>query len=136
MSETTESANRNIPAERNTFVGRLKSRQVIEFLLLAAIVPVWLGLAVADKWIDLDQFYVIFLVVYTVLLCLLFLVRYVKRTPIVGQVGFLMFVGVPAGTFILYCLFAIFAANAVVLANFLRSFFIILCLLLPGGLYY
>ena len=114
----------------------LISRGFLETLLLSAIIPIWLGVAVVNHWITINELYVIFLIIYTVLLCLLFLVRYVKRTPMAGQVGFLMFAGVPIGTLTVYCIFAMFSSNAALLGDFLRSFFIILCLLLPGGLYY
>jgi hypothetical protein len=126
------------------------SRIFFEKLLIAAAIPIWLGIAVLLHWIDNPQeFYVIFLIIYSVLIILLFIARYVKTTPIISQVGFLIFVGVPLTVLLIYSVFIVFPSPSSViptndhvfgleayLADFLRYVFIVLCLLLPGGLYY
>src|SRR5712675_569062 len=81
------------------------SLEFLEKLLLATAIPIWLGLLVWSAWINLNELYVIFLVIYTALLVLLFVVRYVKRTPVVSQVGFLMFFGVPTISLLIYAIF-------------------------------
>jgi hypothetical protein len=112
------------------------SREFLEKLLLATAIPIWLGVLVWSAWINLNELYVIFLIVYTALLVLLFVVRYVKRTPVVSQVGFLMFFGVPTISLLIYAIFIAFPSPSFAHTDFVRSFFIILCLLLPSGLYY
>jgi hypothetical protein len=114
------------------------TRLFFEKLLLATAVPAWLGVAVWLAWIDLNQLYVIFVVIYTILVLLLFVSRYVRSyvssNPVVSQVGFLIFVGLPVFAFIMYAVFSTF--NNFVIVDFTRCLFIMLCLLLPSGLYY
>jgi hypothetical protein len=91
--------------------------------------------AVYLSWIDITQFYLIFLLIYTLLVVLLFTLRYVKRTPVIGQVGFLMFMGVPMTALIIYAALYTFTSSTLnknfIVVDFVRCLFLTLCLLLP-----
>jgi hypothetical protein len=116
------------------------SKDFAEKFLFFTAIPIWLGVAVYLSWIDITQFYLIFLLIYTLLVVLLFTLRYVKRTPVIGQVGFLMFMGVPMTALIIYAALYTFTSSTLnknfIVVDFVRCLFLTLCLLLPAGLYY
>jgi hypothetical protein len=108
-----------------------------ENLFIATAIPITLGLAVWRDWINSGQLYIAFLVIYITIVSWLFVLRYIRGRPLVRQVGFLIFFGFPLMSMLIYTLFILLSeTSAFVRADMLRGGFIVLCLLLPGGLYF
>jgi hypothetical protein len=109
-----------------------------ESLFIATAIPVTLGFAVWRNWIDSGQLYIAFLVIYITIVSWLFVLRYVRNRPLVRRVGFLIFFGFPLLSMLIYAVFVLLLpeTSAFVRADMLRGGFIVLCLLLPGGLYF
>jgi hypothetical protein len=98
VTRELEMTDTSMPSRGNIFL----SKDFLEKCLFITAIPIWLGVAVYFSWININQFYLIFLAIYTCMMALLFAFRYVKRTPVVGQVGFLIFMGIPIVALMIY----------------------------------
>ena len=128
----------------DTSIGARPTKNILtkdftEKILIISAIPIWLGIASYLKWIGIADVSIILLIIYTGLVALLFTSSYVKRTPVVRQVGFLMFMGIPTVAMVVYSIICVFTSSPstdFIMYDFVRCGFITLCLLLPGGLYY
>jgi len=108
------------------------------WLLLAMALPAWLGVAVA-VWlggIDRSQIYILSVAIYTIIVFLLSVAGYVGRegTSVTGLVGILIFVIIPVILTVIYGVFS--APRNFAVIDLVRCAFILVCLLIPGILYY
>jgi hypothetical protein len=100
-------------------------------------VPLTFGLAAWRQWINPAQLYILFVVIYIGMASWIFVLRYVRDRPLVRQVGFMIFFGLPSLSMFIYALFIFLSdTRPFIKADILRGGFIILCLILPGGLYF
>src|SRR5215831_5199456 len=78
----------------DTSIGARPTKNILtkdftEKILIISAIPIWLGIASYLKWIGIADVSIILLIIYTGLVALLFTYIYVKRTPVVRQVGFM-----------------------------------------------